>query len=125
MIAPLRAVMAMPGAHCDADNEAMNTAELSDHTGMHDMMSMADMEMVNMEMDNMEQPSSEMMQNCCCCDGNGCLSDCDMGMSVSLFFQAPSYSPKVTHVAVVASLTINLVSREDTPPFRPPLAIHR
>jgi len=113
MLAPVRGVVAM---QCD-----MASDSTSDHSMMHEMASMV----VPDSGDNsVGDETVKNTQDNCCDNGSKCLNDCGMSTSVSLILQSPTYQPTVTHVLVTVALLSSLLTREHTPPFRPPLVIH-
>jgi len=115
MFAPMRSVMAMQQTHCGVnDNLAAGSAVISEHSG-HDMTAMS------MTIDSGIQKFEK--SHDCCSASKGCVSGCDMNISVSLLTQESTYTPNFTNVSESVSLILNLIKKEFTPPLRPPLII--
>jgi len=58
-------------------------------------------------------------KQCCCCD-NDCMSNCDMGVTASLFMQVSAYTPDFVKTTNSISYTSEILVRALTPPSRPP-----
>ena len=123
MFAPMRSVLATQLMHCDMDVSAMNisttvsTLNVSsvDMHASHDMSSMP-------AHDSSHQPS-EKNQHPCCSSAKICVSDCEMGTSVSLFTQTSNYAPLFINVAETEIISSVPIVRELTPLSRPPVKI--
>lgn len=114
MFVPMRSVMAMQQSHCDMVNHITGSSTvISDYTGGHDMMAMS------MSASSSAQ-KAENSHDCCSAKGD-CTSDCHMSVSVSLLMQKSSYKPNFTNISGSVALISDLVKKEFTPPFRPPL----
>jgi len=122
----VRSALAMQQTHCDmSDNVAADGAVMSEHSG-HDMMAMsmtddpktADFETVDSGMQKSEKSHD------CCSDSTFCESACNMNISASLLTQESSYIPNFTNVPGSVALITDLINKEFTPPFRPPLVSH-
>lgn len=84
---------------------------MSGQSSHHDMMSMVT--------DASKQNSHD------CCTGSGiCKKICHMSMPVSILMQDSPYISNFTNVTQSVSLSTDLIKRELTPPFRPPLVSH-
>ena len=114
MFAPIRSAMAVQQTHCDMDE--MNIDEMSmsmqDHA-MHDMSS-AD-HPIELTIDEQAVSNTQ----CCCCD-NDCVSNCEIGVSVSLVMQVSVYSPVFVNTSNTHSYISDLLLRTLKPPSRPP-----
>ena len=119
MFAPIRSAMAVQQAHCDMDE--MNMGEMSMPMSMqgHDMhdMSSAD-DPIDLKIDEKTVTDTQ----CCCC-GNDCVSNCEIGVSVSLVLQVSLYSPVFANASNIHSYTTDLLLRTLSPPSRPPAII--
>ena len=121
MFAPVRSVMAMQQTHCDMGNHAGHDVESSatisadpgtGDPGSHDMMTMS-------------ITSSSVQDSHDCCSGKSiCASDCDMSISVSLLVHKSFYTPNFINLPGSVALITDLIKKEFTPPFRPPLVTH-
>ena len=126
MITPMRGVLASSLSHCD----------MSD-------MDMSAMNMINKDMINKDGAAMTMMHEhhasavtvvgklvtdkqmdthneCCCCDGNSCTGNCDMGMSVSILMLGSSYTPGFVDTKLSILSTSSVLAVALTPPSRPP-----
>lgn len=128
MFTPVRSVMAVAQPHCDMASmdmdEASTSMSVSASTAAmqgHDMLNMQSHDMHNMSSTDMSALTdhSATNQQCCCCD-NGCLANCDMGVTASLVLQVSSYSPVFVIASNVISYTSEILVRALTPPSRPP-----
>jgi len=137
MFAPLRSVMAVQQTHCDMDAGVLvSNSDLvsSNSPVLHDMSTMLSIESMHHKnqyavtehsanhqvADQLAvEQQTESNHQCCCCDTN-CVSDCEMGMSVSLLMQVSSYTPLFTNAADSAIISFEILVRELTPPSRPP-----
>ena len=126
MFAPLRSVMAMQQIHCDmgnhiagmnADQNAESSTVVSGYSDDHDMLAMS------MVTSTSDQKKSENSHGCC--SGKSiCTSNCDMSISASLLIQESSYIPNFTNIPGPVTQITDLIKKEFTPPFRPPLVFH-
>ena len=122
MFAPLRGVMAMQQTHCDVGNhiaghDAESSAVISAYSGDHEMMDMSVVANTSVQ--------KSVNSHSCCSGSHKCVSNCaDMSISASLLMQELSYTPNFTNVSGSVALTTDLINREFTPPFRPPLVTH-
>ena len=114
MFAPIRSAMAAQQAHCDMDE--MDMSEMSMSMSMHDMSSAADA--IDLKIDENTVTDTQ----CCCC-GNDCVSNCEIGVSVSLVLQVSLYSPVFANASNIHSYTTDLLLRTLSPPSRPPAII--
>jgi len=136
MFAPLRSVMAAQQSHCDMEDMSTEEMSVSMHASKsHDMSKMSSMDMsawlAASEQTAAEPATSQptiseqaaeqaaVNQQCCCCDDN-CVSNCDMGLSVSILIHASSYTPVFINTAVSTTPSLNVLARALTPPSRPP-----
>jgi len=112
MMAPLRGVMAStPGlSHCDmADMEmTAETMSMQKHA-------------VSRDAEINKQAATD--HQCCCCDDVACVSNCDMGMSVSILIQSSHYTPFFINKKTLILPASNLIVRALTPPSRPPVIL--
>ena len=116
VLAPVRSVMAMQQMNCDMDSSKMpismamtaSDVSVSKIHASHDMSSMT---------------QNDANQHSCCDQGDSCISNCDMGVSVSLFIQTSAYSPLLLNVAEAENISSAPIIRELTPPSRPPLKL--
>jgi len=122
MFAPVSSPMAMQQSHCDMDADTMsiNTASSTLAAGSHDMHASHDMS--SMTVLDSSHKTPETQQHQCCCDGNACAGDCDMGMTVSLLIQTATFAPLFINVAEAENVSSAAIVRELTPPSRPPAA---
>ena len=119
VFAPIRSVMAVQQAHCDMDE--MNMDEMSMPMSMqeHDMHNMSSADnAIDLTIDERDVSNTQ----CCCCD-NDCVSNCDIGVSVSLVMQVSVYSPVFVNTSNTHSYISDLLLRTLTPPSRPPAII--
>jgi hypothetical protein len=122
MFAPIRSATAVQQAHCDMDE--MNMDEMSMPMSMqdHDMHAMHDMSPADNAIDLTIDERDVSNTQCCCCD-NDCVSNCDIGVSVSLVMQVSVYSPVFVNTSNTDSYISDLLLRTLTPPSRPPAII--
>ena len=121
MFAPMRSVIAMQQTHCDMGNhiaghDAESSTVISDHSDDHDMIAMS--------MANSSTVQKSEISHDCCSGSSNCVSNCDMSISVSLLMQESSYIPNFTNTSGSVALITDLIKKEFTPPFRPPLVSH-
>jgi len=110
MIAPMRSVMAEQDSHCDMDDMTAMTSASS-----HQM---------HLSQSEVDEPQQTNVQHkCCCCDGNSCAGDCDMGMTASILMQDSTFAPVFASAAYVALFSSDILARALTPPTRPPLKL--
>jgi len=78
------------------------------------------------DMTAMSMLTGESKQNShdCCTGDSICKKICHMSMPASILMQDSSYIANFTHVSQSVALSTDLIKREHTPPFRPPLAYH-
>lgn len=114
MLAPVRSVMAMQQSHCDMEDETIMSSTMPAH---HDMSTMASMDMAM----NMEQAIEH---QCCCCDGDSCVANCEASITASLVMQPSAYLPALINVSYSEILSSDVINRELTPPSRPPANLH-
>ena len=108
MIAPVRSVLAEQDSHCDMeDMSAMS--QVSSHQ-MHQPQSDVD-----------ESKLADIHSQCCCCDGDNCAGNCDMGMTVSILMRDSIFRPVFASASNVTIFSPEILARALTPPTRPPL----
>lgn len=117
MFAPIRSAMAAQQAHCDMDE--MDMSEMSMPMSMHDM---HDMSSADDPIDLTMAESTVSDTQCCCC-ANDCVSNCEIGVSVSLVLQVSVYLPVFANSSNIHSYTSDLLLRTLSPPSRPPAII--
>lgn len=110
MIAPMRSVMAEQDSHCEMDEMSAMTSTMSHQ--MHQSQSGLD-----------EPQQAKVQDKCCCCDGNSCAGNCDMGMTASILMRDSVFAPVFDSVADVALYSSKILARALTPPTRPPLKL--
>lgn len=116
MFAPVSGASASQLTHCDMDVSTTDSSVTThNHSVTHDMtvMSMSDTSVQKAE-----------SSHDCCSNNNICISNCDMSMSVSMLIKTSSYSPNFTRTVALVAPVNDLIIREHTPPFRPPLSLH-
>ena len=96
MFAPASGSLAAQSSHCDMSN------------------------MSSMDSGPSHQGHVEQTEKNNCCDTDNCASNCDMGMTVSLFIQMSSYSPVFLAVTESAVFSTEVLVRSLAPPSRPP-----
>lgn len=121
MFSPVRSAMAMEQSHCDMnDNVAVDSAIISEHLDSehsgHNMMAMP-------MIDDSGIQKSENAHDCCS-GSNSCVDNCNIHVSVSLLTHETTYIPNLTNVSESVVLIPDLIKKEFTPPFRPPLFFH-
>ncbi len=127
MFAPMRSVQAAQTPHCDMDDMAiMTTDTVIQNSDVAMFVNDGQMHMANdSSMHHMADRSdvvpSTIEHSCCCCDGNSCGNDCDMGVTVLLLMQPSSYLPVYSNIENTILSSANIQIRELTPPSRPPL----
>ena len=125
MFAPIRSAMAVQQAHCDMDGMNMDEMSMSmsmqDHD-MHDMHAMHAMSSTDDPADLTTDQRAVSGTQCCCCDYD-CVSNCEIGVSVSLVMQVSLYSPVFVNTSNTDSYISDLLLRALTPPSRPPATI--
>lgn len=99
MFAPASGSLAAQSSHCDMSN------------------------MSSMDSDSSHQGHVQQTEKNNCCDTDNCASNCDMGMTVSLFMQTSSYSPVFLAVTESTVLSIEVLVRSQAPPSRPPASL--
>ncbi len=119
MFAPIRSAMAVQQTHCDMDE--MNMDEMSMSMSMQDH-NMHDMSSADHRIDLTIDEKAVSNKQCCCCD-NDCVSNCEIGVSVSLVMQVSVYSPVIVNTSNTDSYISDLLLRTLTPPSRPPAII--
>lgn len=115
MIAPMRSVMAEQDSHCEMDEMSAMTSTMSHQ--MHQAQSGLD------ESQQDEPQQAKVQDKCCCCDGNSCAGNCDMGMTASILMRDSVFTPVFDSVADVALFSSKILARALTPPTRPPLKL--
>ena len=110
MIAPMRSVMAEQDLHCEMDDMSAMTSAMSHH--MHQSQSGID-----------ESQQAKMQDKCCCCDGNSCAGNCDMGMAVSILMRDSIFTPVIVSTSNATLYSSEILARALTPPTRPPLKL--
>ncbi|MBT8118517.1 MAG: hypothetical protein KJN89_02265 [Gammaproteobacteria bacterium] len=117
MFAPIRSAMAMQQPHCDMDEMDMAETSMSmQEHAMHDMSSNADFT------DPMSNEHAGVSVQCCCCDSD-CVSNCGIGVPVSLIIQVSDYSPVFVSTSRIQGYISPLLLRTLSPPSRPPATI--
>jgi len=101
MFAPASGSLAAQSSHCDMSNMSSMNSELMDSDSSH-------------------QGHALQTEKNNCCDTDNCASNCDMGMTVSLFIQTSSYSPVFLAVTESVALSTEVLIRSLAPPSRPP-----
>ena len=119
MFAPIRSAMAVQQAHCDMDG--MNMDEMSMSMSMQDH-AMHAMSSTDDPADLTTDQRAVSGTQCCCCDYD-CVSNCEIGVSVSLVMQVSLYSPVFVNTSNTDSYISDLLLRALTPPSRPPATI--
>ena len=121
MITPLRSVMAEQGSHCDMDDmPGMSSTAITSNTMANQMhMSQADNAQVDIDAPQYKQ----MQHECCCCDGDSCANNCDMGLSISILMQDSAFSPVFVSASYIKLFSSDILARALTPPTRPPLKL--
>ena len=115
MIAPMRSVIAEQDSPCEMDEMSAVTSTMSHQ--MHQSQSGLD------ESQQDEPQQAKVQDKCCCCDGNSCAGNCDMGMTASILMRDSVFSPVFDSVADVALFSSKILARALTPPTRPPLKL--
>ncbi len=97
--------MAVPVTHCQMEEmQAMDSVQASMSQVVLDQTITAD-------------------HQCCCCD-DGCASNCDMGINVSLIMQTTPYGPIFKKLLKSVNTSTNILVRALTPPSRPPANLY-
>lgn len=114
MLAPVRGVVAMQQTGCD-DSVSITVK----HSAMSEMVVVS-----SSDVKGIDAVESESMQNHCCSEENDCASSCDVNMAGLLQIKLPFYKSNQTNDVLFVELLSNPISRDNPPPFRPPLAFH-
>ena len=115
-IAPLRVSLASDDSHCDmsAMSATVSGVEASVETDVVDDM------IVLQSLDDIDAHA--------CCDtkstcSTGCVLDCATGSSLTALLKQADVESRFEHVLTLFSVCNNLLSRELTPPIRPPASL--
>ena len=129
MMTPLRSAMAAQDSHCEMDDMSASDRSISSMQNlmpsvsphqMHFSSSAIDMAITDMAIIDMVQPD-QAQHACCCCDGNACASDCDMGVSVSMLMPNSIYAAVIISASSSELFSSKLLIRALPPLSRPPV----
>ncbi len=118
VIAPLRALQAMP-SHCGDDGEmAMETAVM-------DALGVAPAAPAGETAEDLAAADAIPVQHdCCCCDGaSACQTGCDMGVAPTLLLNEMVLRPVSLAITTLPELPTASFGRHPAPPVRPPLPV--
>jgi len=123
IFAPVRSVTAMQLMHCDMDASAMKISATVSTSNVSSADIHASHNMSSMPAHDSSHQQSEKNQHPCCSGAKICVSDCEMGTSVSLLMQTSNYAPLFINVAETEIISSEPIVRELTPLSRPPVKI--
>ena len=123
VLAPVRSVMAEQNSACDMDEMPAVMSDASTHQNHYSQIEPDTVVPDSVDTTVETEKSQQMQHNCCCCDGNACASDCNMGLAVSLLTRVSTYTPVFSSAEYVTIFSIDILVRTLSPPARPPLKL--
>ena len=124
MFAPMRSVLAEQQSHCDMDEMPVSVSmSKAEHVISSITVSSHDSFTHDSPTNDASITDITAEHDCCCCDANSCVSNCDMSISASILMQNSAYTPIIISTSNSALFSSALLIRALPPLSRPPVIL--